>query len=117
MTTNTTTTTYRSEEIVPFRRPKGDLDSRYMPQVYAMVRNWASNPAQYGEGVLASYRQPAVNLAYQVKGTRVVLILVPVECEPHGVIMTETVLWPSLSLVEVLQTLQEARQNIPALNP
>ena len=31
--------------------------------------------------------------------------------------MTETVLWPSLSLVEVLQTLQEARQNIPALNP
>ena len=67
MTTNTTTTTYRSEEIVPFRRPKGDLDSRYMPQVYAMVRNWASNPAQYGEGVLASYRQPAVNLAYQVK--------------------------------------------------
>ncbi len=33
MTTNTTTTTYRSEEIVPFRRPKGDLDSRYMPQV------------------------------------------------------------------------------------
>ncbi|MCR6535567.1 hypothetical protein NVS48_24150 [Escherichia coli] len=93
MTTNTTTTTYRSEEIVPFRRPKGDLDSRYMPQVYAMVRNWASNPAQYGEGVLASYRQPAVNLAYQVKGTRVVLILVPVECEPPGVIMTETVLW------------------------
>ncbi len=84
MTTNTTTTTYRSEEIVPFRRPKGDLDSRYMPQVYAMVRNWASNPAQYGEGVLASYRQPAVNLAYQVKGTRVVLILVPVECEPTG---------------------------------
>ncbi len=87
MTTNTTTTTYRSEEIVPFRRPKGDLDSRYMPQVYAMVRNWASNPAQYGEGVLASYRQPAVNLAYQVKGTRVVLILVPVECEPPGVII------------------------------
>nr|WP_251077331.1 hypothetical protein [Escherichia coli] len=83
MTTNTTTTTYRSEEIVPFRRPKGDLDSRYMPQVYAMVRNWASNPAQYGEGVLASYRQPAVNLAYQVKGTRVVLILVPVESVSH----------------------------------
>ncbi len=105
MTTNTTTTTYRSEEIVPFRRPKGDLDSRYMPQVYAMVRNWASNPAQYGEGVLASYRQPAVNLAYQVKGTRVVLILVPVECEPPGVIMTETVLWPSLSLVEVFADL------------
>ncbi len=116
MTTNTTTTTYRSEEIVPFRRPKGDLDSRYMPQVYAMVRNWASNPAQYGEGVLTSYRQPAVNLAYQVKEL-VCLILVPVECEPHWVIMTETVLWPSLSLVEVLQTLQEARQNIPALNP
>lgn len=69
MTTNTTTTTYRSEEIVPFRRPKGDLDSRYMPQVYAMVRNWASNPAQYGEGVLASYRQPAVNLAYRKRNS------------------------------------------------
>ncbi len=76
-------TTYRSEEIVPFRRPKGDLHSWYMPQVYAMVRNWASNPAQYGEGVLASYRQPAVNLAYQVKGTRVVLILVTSKSASH----------------------------------
>ena len=117
MKANTTTTIYRSEEIVPFRRPKGDLDSRYMPQVYAMVRNWASNPAQYGEGVLATYRQPAVCLGYQTKGTRVVLILVPVEYEAPGVVMTETVLWPSLSLKEVIHSLQAAWQSIPVLNP
>lgn len=117
MTTNTTTTTYRSEEIVPFRRPKGDLDSRYMPQVYAMVRNWASNPAQYGEGVLASYRQPAVNLAYRGKRNSCCFNSGTSRVRATRVIMTETVLWPSLSLVEVLQTLQEARQNIPALNP
>lgn len=115
MTTNTTTTTYRSEEIVPFRRPKGDLDSRYMPQVYAMVRNWASNPAQYGEGVLASYRQPAVNLAYRKRnsccfnsGTSRVRATGDNDGNsPVAVTIT----------VEVLQTLQEARQNIPALNP
>ena len=60
---------------LPLRRNRAvqtaqrDLDSRYMPQVYAMVRNWASNPAQYGEGVLASYRQPAVNLAYRKRNS------------------------------------------------
>lgn len=116
MTTNTTTTTYRSEEIVPFRRPKGDLDSRYMPQVYAMVRNWASNPAQYGEGVLASYRQPAVNLAYQVKGTRVVLILVPVECEPRSDNDGNSPVAVTITC-RSLADLAGGPQNIPALNP
>lgn len=29
-TANVTTTTYRSDDIVPFRRPQGDLDNRYM---------------------------------------------------------------------------------------
>ncbi|WP_061707166.1 hypothetical protein [Pseudenterobacter timonensis] len=112
-----TRTIYRSEEVVPFRRPEGDLDSRYMPQVYALVRNWASNPAEYGEGVLATYRQPVVNLGYQVKGTRIVLCLVPIESEPDDVVMTETTLWPSLTIGEVMRTLQEAWQNIPVLNP
>jgi len=114
---NVTTTIYRSDDIVPFRRPQGDLDNRYMPQAYALVRNWACKPAEYGSGVLATYRQPVVNLAYQVKGTRVVLILVPIECEPEGVIMTDTALWPSLSIAEVMRIMQEAWQNIPVLNP
>lgn len=113
----TTTTIYRSDDIVPFRRPQGVLDDRYMPQAYALVRNWASKPAEYGSGVLATYRQAVVNLAYQVKGTRVILILVPIECEPVGVIMTDTVLWPSLPIGEVMQIMQEAWQNIPVLNP
>lgn len=42
-TANVTTTTYRSDDIVPFRRPQGDLDNRYMPQAYALVRSWPAN--------------------------------------------------------------------------
>lgn len=116
-TANVTTTTYRSDDIVPFRRPHGDLDNRYMPQAYALVRSWASKPAEYGAGVLATYRQPVVNLGYKIKGTRVVLILVPIECEPVGVKMTDAALWPSLSIGEAMRIMQEAWQNIPELNP
>ena len=111
-TANVTTTTYRSDDIVPFRRPQGDLDNRYMPQAYALVRSWASKPAEYGAGVLATYRQPVVNLGYKIKGTRVVLIL-----EPVGVKMTDVALWPSLSIGEAMRIMQEAWQNIPELNP
>lgn len=113
----TTTTVYRSDDVVPYRRPQGDLDNRYMPQAYALVRSWARKPAEYGSGVLATYRQPVVNLGYQVKGTRVILILVPIECEPVGVKMTDATLWPSLSIGEVMRIMQEAWQNIPELNP
>ena len=101
-TANVTTTTYRSDDIVPFRRPQGDLDNRYMPQAYALVRSWASKPAEHG---------------YKIKGTRVVLILVPIECEPVGVKMTDVALWPSLSIGEAMRIMQEAWQNIPELNP
>lgn len=113
----TTKTIYKSPEIVPCRRPKGDLDSRYTPQVYSMVRNWANMPAEYGEGALATYRFPAVQLGYQLKGTRVVLVLVPLECETEDVVLTDTVLRTSLSTGEVMSTLQDAWQNIPVLNP
>jgi hypothetical protein len=109
-----TKSVFRSPEIVPFKRPKGDLDSRYMPQAYALVRDWANDVEKFvSDGKTA----PVVLLGYQLKGTRVYLMLVPVEFEQVDVELTSTVLRPTQSIGEVMQSMQAAWQKIPALNP
>ena len=108
------TQVFKSPEIVPFKQPKGDLDSRYMPQAYSMVRDWAENLDKVGGD---GNKGPVLLLAYQLKGTRVYLMLVPVEFEQDDVVLTSTVLRPTQSLGEVMQSMQKAWQKIPALNP
>jgi len=105
---------FKSKEIVPFKRPKGTLDSRYMPQAYAMVRDWANHLERME---CDGGKAPVLLLGYQLKGTRVYLMLVPVEFEQDDVELTSTVLRPTQPLGEVMQSMQTAWQEIPALNP
>ncbi|EIC1586852.1 hypothetical protein K9692_004282 [Escherichia coli] len=108
---------YVSRDIVPCRRPKGDLDSRYTPQVYGLVCQWSAFPAQFGEGVFSTYRTPVVQLGYQVKGTRVVLMLIPIESDPEGVVKTDTAITKEMSTGTVMRLLLDELKNIPELNP
>ncbi|MGE4843379.1 hypothetical protein EDF88_4552 [Buttiauxella sp. BIGb0552] len=110
-------TVFISPAIVPYRRPKGDLDGRYNSQAYTMVSEWVGYCQASKYEILPDNAAKPVQLHYRSKGLRFQLLLVADGFPQEGAIPTDIYLLPGMPLYDAMLNMQLGWQSIPELNP